>query len=432
MNKPRVLLIAENANPYMVSVPLEGWSHSRAIADLADVHVVTQIRNRESFLKQGLIEGKDFTALDTEFVAKRIDRIGRFLRGGKGKGWTTWAAFVSLGYYTFEKMVWKRFRADLLAGKYDLVHRLIPLSPTTPSKMAARCARIGVPFIVGPLNGGVPWPKGFESVRRQEKEWLSYVRGAYKLMPGYGSTRKKSAAILIGSRDTFAQMHKKYHDKCFYVPENAIDPARFTVRRTHATMPPIRLVFVGRLVPYKGADIVLDAALPFLIDGSLTLEIIGDGPQMQGLKDKIAQNELSDKVTLAGWVKHRFLAERLIQSDVFVFPSIREFGGAVALEAMAVGLVPIVVNYGGPGELVTPKTGFLLDMAPRESIVQQLRDLLGRLVADPGLIDERSQAAYERAHGKFTWQAKAKDVLAVYEWVLGRADKPHFAMPVPD
>ena len=48
--RPRALLIAEAANPEWVSIPLEGWSHSRAIARLCDAHLVTQVRNRDAIL----------------------------------------------------------------------------------------------------------------------------------------------------------------------------------------------------------------------------------------------------------------------------------------------------------------------------------------------------------------------------------------------
>ena len=55
--KLRVLLIAEQCNPTFVSVPLEGWSHSQAIAEVADTHLVTQVRNREAILEEFLQTG---------------------------------------------------------------------------------------------------------------------------------------------------------------------------------------------------------------------------------------------------------------------------------------------------------------------------------------------------------------------------------------
>ncbi|MBM3963031.1 MAG: glycosyltransferase family 1 protein, partial [Planctomycetes bacterium] len=50
----RVLLLAEEANPEWFSVPLEGWSHGQAIARRVDVHVITQVRNREAFERAGV------------------------------------------------------------------------------------------------------------------------------------------------------------------------------------------------------------------------------------------------------------------------------------------------------------------------------------------------------------------------------------------
>ena len=47
----RVLLLAEACNPEWTSVPLVGWSHSRAISNLTDAHLVTQLRNRDAILR---------------------------------------------------------------------------------------------------------------------------------------------------------------------------------------------------------------------------------------------------------------------------------------------------------------------------------------------------------------------------------------------
>ena len=138
-------------------------------------------------------------------------------------------------------------------------------------------------------------------------------------------------------------------------------------------------------------------------------------------------------VKLDGWVEHGKVHQRLCESDVFLFPSIREFGGAVVVEAMALGLVPIVVNYGGPAETVTDATGFRVPLGSRAEIIAGLRDMLNRLAADTTSLSAMSSRAQKHALNHFTWTAKAKQVLEVYRWVLKqRADKPDFGRPFRD
>jgi glycosyltransferase involved in cell wall biosynthesis len=278
----------------------------------------------------------------------------------------------------------------------------------------------------------VPWPPGFGSVRRAEREWLSYVRDAYKLLPGYRATRQHAAAILAGSMATYEQIPARWRDRCIYVPENAVDLDRFPQSRTRRASLPLRAAFVGRLVPYKGADMLLEAAAPLIRKGVLRLDILGDGPQRDALREIVAREGIQDGVELPGWIEHRHLHERLAEADLLTFPSIREFGGAVVLEAMALGVVPLIVRYGGPGELVTAETGFLVEIGSRERIVADLRACLEELTRRPSEIDARSAAARDRVRRHFTWDAKAAQVRQVYEWVLGRREvKPDFGMPLP-
>ena len=429
----RVLLIAEACNPEMVSVPLVGWSHARAISRLVDAHIVTQVRNRDALRRAGLVEGKDFTSIDTEAIIGRIYQVGARFGIGANRRWSALTSLTSLAYPYFEHLVWRRFGGRIRAREFDIVHRLVPLSPTAPSLLAANCRRANVPFVLGPLNGGLPWPPGFAKVRRREGEWPSSVRNLYRLVPGYLATRRNASAILIASRATLDQVPRIYRPRCFYIPENAIEPSRFTRRRQRRAALPLRAVSIGRVVPFKAADLFLLAAAPFLRSGKLVLDIVGDGPDMPLLRGIIKKERIETQVKLSGWVTHSQVQERLAEADLLAFPSIRDFGGGVVLEAMAVGVVPIVVNYGGPGELATNNTGFLIPLGSPTDIVNSLTKLLQELVSRPDLIDRKSTAALRRAHVQFTWDYKARQVANVYSWICDpRRPKPNFPIPWPD
>ena len=416
--KYRVLLLAEFANPEWASVPLEGWSLSRALAKVADVHVVTHIRNRQAFIRAGLVEGRDFTSIDNEFVARPIWKLGDMLSGGSGKGWTALMAVSSFAYYFFELEVWRQLGPRIKAHEFDVVHRITPLSPTSQSLIASWLVRHNVPFVMGPLNGGVPWPKHFVDRQHAEREWLSHVRGLYHLMPGYRSSRKNSTAIIAGSKYCYSEMPSWVRQKLVYIPENGVDVDRFSKPRDHSASIPIKVAFVGRLVPYKGADILLEAITDFLKRGQLELHIIGDGPQRPLLEVMVDRSGVRNSVEFHGWVPHVEVQEKLRSCDLMALPSIREFGGAVVAEAMALGLTPIVANYGGPSELVDDASGIRVSFTDKASLVEGMRRAIGDLIHSPWKLDEFGAAGRRRVLEKLTWDAKAAQVFEVYKAML--------------
>ncbi len=333
-------------------------------------------------------------------------------------------AISALSYPYFERKLWQRFGPEIRAGRFDIVHRVTPLSPTIASPVAGKLAAAGVPFVLGPLNGGVPWPAGFEAERAREKEWLSKVRGAYRLNPWHGSTLRAARAILAGSHHTASEVPAGLQDRVIWLPENAIDPARFNLVAAQDGALPLRACFIGRLVPYKGPDMLLEAALPLLQDGRLRLDIVGDGPLRGALETFCATHALGDAVRLHGNLPHTAVQGVAARCHLLTFPSIREFGGGAVLEAMALGVVPVVVNYAGPGELVTEATGFRIPIGPRGAIIAALRARLEALAADPSPLPGLAAAGRARVATHFTWAAKAAQVRRVYDWVLEGGTKP--------
>jgi len=424
------LLVAESANPKLTSVALIGWSFSRALAKVAKVHLAAEIRNQPDIQAAG-IEGMEFTPINNRRWQGLAWNVAKILRGGTSLGWSTYSALATLAYPAFERRVWKTFGGRIEAGEFDLVHRIVPNTPVTPSLLATRCAKAGVPFVLGPLNGGVPWPKEFAHLRRAEREWLTPLRNAYKLVPGFHRTRRDAAALLMGARVAWNEMPERYRGKCIFLPENAIDAAAFPRRERLAFREPLRIAFVGRLVPLKGVDMLLEACAPLAREGRVQLDIIGDGPELPNLRRLANDLQMAQQVEFPGWVNHAQLAPRLSQSHVFGFPSVREFGGGVVLEAMALGLVPVVLDYGGPAELIPSGTGFALPMGSRDEVIRSLSGCFARLAKSPAELKAIGSRAQAHVFKHFTWDAKARQMLEVYDWVLSRGkNQPNWGMPL--
>ncbi|UCG16688.1 MAG: glycosyltransferase family 4 protein [Phycisphaerales bacterium] len=421
-HRVRVLLIAEACNPEWVSVPLEGFNLYDALRQVADVTLVTQIRNREALV--GRVARSDKIAfIDSERLAAPFHRLGSLLTLRKGLGWTTKQAVNWVPYLYFEHLVFRRFRRSLERGKFDIIHRITPLTPTYPSPIASWTS---VPFVLGPINGGLPWPKGTTRTRIAEMEWLSYVRDAYRVLPYARSTYQRAACVIAGSQYTLKSLPPDVRQRAVYIPENGVDPDKFhaDARVSPSAVTPFRILFVGRLVPYKGADIVLEAfASSHHLRREAELVIIGDGPQRGQLESRASSLDIPRHVTFTGGLPQTEVARFLRSSSVFAFPSLREFGGAVVIEAMACGLPCVVVNHGGPAEHVTAITGWKIPVSEPGAIVSCLRGTLEQACLERSRLDEMSFAGVDRVKSYYTWASKARQIADLYADIIGKHER---------
>jgi glycosyltransferase involved in cell wall biosynthesis len=411
----RVLILADDCNPEWPSLPVVGFNSCRAIADVAETVVVTQVRNRPNIEKVGMGRAQ-VVYVDNEYVAAPVHRLAIWLRGGDKVAWTTNVAMTYPSYIAFEREVWRRFRRELRAGQFDIVHRLTPMSPTLPSPMAAWSP---VPFVLGPLNGGLPWPPEYMGEQKRERERLSNVRSAHRVLPYYRSTYSRST-VLAAFQHTIDDLPPMARRRAIDFPEVGFDPATFHPPKSRPATDALTFLFVGRLVPYKCSDVVVEAFAKTPELRRHKLRIVGDGPDKPALEQIIRDHNLQSQVELVGWKSQAGVADEMRNADVFAFPSIRELGAGVVVEAMACGLPSIVVDYGGPGGLVRNGTGIRVPLQSKLMMISAFGQAMARLGADPAATRRMGEAASDYVFREYTWDKKAGKFLEVYEWVLGR------------
>lgn len=143
------------------------------------------------------------------------------------------------------------------------------------------------------------------------------------------------------------------------------------------------------------------------------LLLIGDGPEMGGVRDSVAAAGLTDKVEFLGQVDS--LEDVLPVADLLLLPSLHESFGLVALEAMACGVVPMATSKGGAGEFIQDGiNGFLRDPADVPGMVAAAVKIL----SDDQLREEMAEEARRDAAGDFGISCVVKQYLDLYDRLL--------------
>ena len=182
-----------------------------------------------------------------------------------------------------------------------------------------------------------------------------------------------------------------------------------------------RLLYVGRLVAYKGVDVLLDA----MQDIDATLLIVGNGPCRVRLEQQARALGLSERVRFFGEVPRDELAALYVASDALVLPSVtrQEAFGVVLLEAMASGK-PVISTDLGTGTSWVNQHGETGIVVPPGDVAA-LHGALERLVGDPALRTAMGTAALERARSVLNVDRMIASVLDLYRsvapGVVGRA-----------
>jgi glycosyltransferase involved in cell wall biosynthesis len=297
-----------------------------------------------------------------------------------------------------------------------------------PSPFAFFLRKGPIPFVIGPLNGGLPYVQGFSQADNQ-KQWISGLRHLYRFMPFSRSTYRNAAAIIAASSQTCAEF-TAYRDKLFFVPENGIDRSGcFGDKRGPERGTKLELIFVGGLIPCKACDLALRAAAPLLRNDLAGFTVVGDGPERNRLEELARSLGIEKAVSFCGWVGHEEVLRRLRSADVMVFPSVRDFGAGVVFEALATGAVPVVADFGGPGDIVYPEVGYKVPLTNESDFVAQMEKILAELAHDRNHLERLRQQGMTYARERLTWDAKAQDTARVLQWVVQRGPKPDLLPP---
>jgi glycosyltransferase involved in cell wall biosynthesis len=188
-------------------------------------------------------------------------------------------------------------------------------------------------------------------------------------------------------------------------------------------------MFVGGLISWKACDLALQGAAPLLREHLARFTVVGDGPERTRLEELVGSLEIAEAVSFLGSVRHSEVLRRLESADVLVFPSLHDFGGGVVFEALSMGVVPVVADFGGPGDVVHPGVGCKVRLTDEADVVSQIEEILRGFTQDRDRLERLRLQAVSYARESLSWDAKAQTLTLIMRWALRQGPKP--ALPPP-
>jgi glycosyltransferase involved in cell wall biosynthesis len=404
----RIIIVADNASNQFGGEAFIPLNYFRLLlARNEDVRLVVHARIK-SELTQQFPEHLDrlYFVADTA-MHKMLSRYGRLLPRRLADATTGLIVHLSTQFSQ------RRVVRDLVRlHKIEIVHQPIPVSPKTPSLLWG----LGAAVVIGPLNGGMNYPDAF----RRERHLLSRLAFKFSrwlanfvniLLPG----KQRADVVLVANRRTQDALPHGIGGHVVELVENGVDFSiwqQSPVEKQQSGL--TKFIFVGRLIDWKALDIVFQAVRQLNGQLPLSLEIIGDGPMRANWQALIDQMGLSSVVNFSGWLSQEACAARLRDADVLVLPSLYECGGAVVLEAMAMGLPVIATAWGGPIDYLDSSCGILVKPDSRESLIAGFSDAMTKLATSPDLRTRLGRTGHARARQNFDWEHKIDKILEIY------------------
>jgi glycosyltransferase involved in cell wall biosynthesis len=327
-------------------------------------------------------------------------------------------------FYYFLWQIRAYFEARKLHRKlrFDLFHHITYANDWMVSFIGAF---LPIPYIRGPGGGAHRTPKGFEGEyslggRLWEKvrtlgQWL------FRHDPIFVKGQRRARTILLCNREAMAQIPSRWAHKTSVFPVNGVSSRDLAMAHpATANHGKFRVLSAGSLIRVKGFSLAIKAFKEFADRHPETgFSIIGSGPEESRLRAMVDRCQLQDKVDLVQAVPRDELLARMAECDVFLFPSLRDGGGAVVLEAMSVGKPVVCLDTGGPGMHVTAKCGVKITAASAANAVHELAGALERLYLDEGLRQQMGRAARERAAQVYLWDRLGDRLMEIYRQGLG-------------
>jgi len=308
---------------------------------------------------------------------------------------------------------------------FEYVHRITPSAVQVPTW----AGRLGKPLIIGPIIAADAPPPAFAPFLSRPVSRPKLDRWRPKRVAGRicreivtradreRSHLHKAQRILVGTRTALRHVPPHLREKCRLVTYSGVEHEVFVPPPARPGAGALRLLFVGRLIPYKGVELLLRAMEIAARRCSIRLNIVGgaDPDYKEFLLRVIRELRLESSVNFMAPVSRDQLPSLYQQADVFCFPTLCDTYGIALLEAMSCGCAVLVSDVAGAGEIVNGENGLKVRLNTPDGYIWEYAEKIVALAQNHELRASLGDAARKFILREHDWSRIGAQVLDVYD-----------------
>lgn len=325
-----------------------GWNLIKQITRFHDVWAITHAEDRggiEHVLSQDPDPNLHFRYVGLPSILRPLLKI----QGGHQFYYYLWQVKAFLAARALQKEV-----------NFDLFHHITYANDWGASFIGAF---LPIPYIRGPGGGAHRTPRGLEKEYSFRGRFWERVRSLgqwlFRHDPTFIKGQNRARAILVCNQESLSNVPGKWAHKVHQFPVNGISSEDLDcVVGSRVANSQFQVLSAGSLIRVKGFGLAIKAFGEFANKyPQSSFTIIGSGPEQTRLRAIVNRSGLDSRVNLVPAMPREQLLSKMASCDVFLFPSLRDGGGAVVIEAMSVGKPVVCLDAGGPGTHITGDCG---------------------------------------------------------------------------
>lgn len=391
----KILIVAYACEPFKGSEQGIGWGWTTELAKNNIVHVITRLNNRK------IIEGNpsEWKNLNITFHYYDARFFLKFKK--RGKGLYTYYVIWQLG--VLDKV--RELKREI---KFDYIFQ-----PTLGNLWLPTFLHFtGLPLIWGPLGGGEGVPRAFLKSLPAKDRLIQSFRYKLKYLafinPFLLFLLYKTRVLLVRTPLTLNSIPYWFRHKARIVMDGAMPDSIFLYKKGSDNDDKIRLIVTSRLIPFKNIESAVEAVLRVPERYRIEFTIVGEGPCKQRIEDILNSTGSTHVIKLAGALPRKKALSLLCESDIYIFPSLREGASWSLMEAMAVGLPVICLNWTGNAVITDDSSAVRLEVTNPDQFCRDMTKAIEMLAQNPGLRKQIGESARKRIREKFNWEEKGK------------------------